>query len=210
MKAIQLRERGLTYAEIADEILKDSELGMIGGLPKGYDSAYAWRDVNAALDRWKKEEFESAESIMVLELKKLDTLEKGLQVRLRYFMESVRVDGNGDPLYEDDGVTPKIGHFNSMQAHKTMDSIIAQILKVMERREKLVGLDRTIHHVMIDWRKEVVESGIDHEELFNNAVERALEQLLAERENVIDAEFVDPDDDSDLSSDLNLSGESDE
>lgn len=91
--AMDLRLKGLSYREIAEEI----------GVAKGT----AHRYVKAAVKLAQTKYTEKAEMIMVLELKKLDKLE--------FALHEDALDGN-------------------VRASST-------ILKIMERRAKLLGLD---------------------------------------------------------------------
>lgn len=73
--SIQLRSAGLSYREIAKEMLQRYGTDM---LPTTYDERYAHRDVKFELDRLRLETMESASDYRMLELERLDQMQTAI------------------------------------------------------------------------------------------------------------------------------------
>lgn len=103
---LRMRKAGATYAEIAEAALRQYGPEQ---LPNGWDERYAYKDVKRELDKLRNEIGDSAETVLTLELQRLDDLLKGLW-----------------PL----------------AARKDPDlKAVDRILRLMERRARLLGLD---------------------------------------------------------------------
>lgn len=64
--ALQLRKQGATYKQIAEQVAK------MEGMPPAYSDAQAHRDVQAELTRWRMENQETVEDMIMMEKIRLD------------------------------------------------------------------------------------------------------------------------------------------
>lgn len=71
---LEYRSLGLTYQEIYDAMV--ARFG--NNLPTSYDPRYAWRDFQDEMERLKKETMETAQSLRILELNRLDQLQSAI------------------------------------------------------------------------------------------------------------------------------------
>lgn len=117
-KACQMRRDGHTWQEIADTLGLGSR-------------SEAYNDVARALDEARKELRESAEQFRELELERLDNLER--TVREVLAKQHVHVSASGRVVKGDDGVTI-VDDGPTLQA-------VDRLLKIAERRSRLLGLD---------------------------------------------------------------------
>lgn len=101
---LRLRKQGKTYVDIAQATIEEFGLER---LPAGFDDRYAWKDVSRELDRLRNEIADSVESIIELEVQRLDAMLDKLWDRVE----------NAD------------------------EKAIDRVLRIMERRAKLLGLD---------------------------------------------------------------------
>ena len=101
---LSLRKQGKTYVDIAQATIE--KFG-VERLPAGFDDRYAWKDVARELDRLRNEIAESAESIIELEIQRLDAML--------------------DKLWD--------------KVELADEKAIDRVLRIMERRAKLLGLD---------------------------------------------------------------------
>jgi len=116
-KALDYRVTGMTYQQIADAL--------------GVTRPTAWKYVAAALDEVAKETFAKAAQLRELELARLDHLQREAERILRskhvYVTQGGKIVYDGEERLNDDAPT--------MQAINT-------VLRIMERRAKLLGLDQ--------------------------------------------------------------------
>jgi len=64
---------------------------------------------------------------------------------------------------------------------------IDRVLAIMERRAKLLGLDKTNLYIQADWRREAERKGINAGEIFEKLVNEYVTRI--ERDGIVDAEF---------------------
>lgn len=142
-RACLLKAEGLSYQEIANRL--------------GHRSReHAFQDVQIALDTAQRKEAESVEHLRAVELARLDRMhaEAWRVMTTRHLLvQGGRVvrtggDGDGEPLY-DDGPT--------LEAIRTL-------LRVAERRSKLLGLDAPTR-IEATGELKVMVVGVDVEEL---------------------------------------------
>ncbi len=127
---MELRVKGYTYPMIAEKIKKMAANGELDyDLPEGYSEKIAWNDVKHELDTIVKETRETTEDFVSLELARLDKM-----------LSSVY--GLLDECEDDD---PKIKL-----------ATIDRLLKIQERRAKLIGLDMPSKIKLEDWRSEII------------------------------------------------------
>ncbi len=65
---------------------------------------------------------------------------------------------------------------------------VDRVLKIMERRAKILGLDKTNLYLEADWRKEAAKKGVSAGEIFEQLVSAYVERI---EEGAVDAEFSD-------------------
>lgn len=126
---LELRIQGFTYPQIAEKMLKrqaNHELDYT--LPPGYNERTAWKDVRHNLDDVVKETRETTEEFVLLELARLDKM-----------LSSVY------GIIENDESEPKVKL-----------ATIDRLLKIQERRAKLIGLDMPSKIKLEDWRSEII------------------------------------------------------
>lgn len=118
-KAVRARLEGKTWQQVADEL--------------GYSSmAHAHKDVTRALDAARKDLALVAEQHRELELQRLDSLEASARAVLDAAHIVVQ---HGKVVYDDDG--PLVDHDPALRA-------VDRLLKIAERRAKLLGLDQPV------------------------------------------------------------------
>lgn len=148
---IELRKAGMSYSDISDAVIKHFGLS---NLPAGYDEKRAHKDVMAVLELTRKEMFEDAQTIIELELERLDEILMSLWDRAL-----------GGDL-------------------KAVDKVLA----VMQRRAKMLGLDKTNLYLEADWKKEAEVKGISPEKLYERIVDAYVKSI---EQGAEDAEFAD-------------------
>ena len=174
---MRLRKDGLNYVQIAEKV---NALIPFEDLPKNYDERYAFKDVDRELQKAAKETFEDASQILMLDLQRYDDLLYGLQKRLRFFMEAPAEDESGEIIYDSYG-EPLSAFFTQAVGNQRMDAIIDRILKVLEQRRKMVGMDQTIHHHIVSWQKEMIDAGIPNpENIFEDMVNKRMDAIMLE------------------------------
>lgn len=112
---LAMRKSGATYDQIANAAIE--QFGT-DHLPSGWDKRYAYRDVQAELTSLRTDTAENAEAIRQIEVERLDALLAALWGQAR------------GKRTKDEYIPP------DLQA-------LDRVLKIMERRAKLVGLDKT-------------------------------------------------------------------
>lgn len=147
--AVELRKAGMSYNNIATAII--SHFGA-ENLPKHYDARYAYSDVLRVLEHTRAEMFEDAQTIIELELERLDELMMALW--------DSAISGN----------------------LKAVD----RVLMIMQRRAKMLGLEKTNLYIETDWRKEASLKGLSPDKLFERIVNAYVQTLESGAE---DAEF---------------------
>lgn len=121
-KAVKLRLAGKTWQAIVDEL--------------GYASTgAAHTDVKRALDAARKDLALVTEQHRELELQRLDDLE----AKVRSVLDGAHVTVQHGRVVKDDDGTPLPDHDPLMRAAD-------RLLKIAERRSKLLGLDQPIKH----------------------------------------------------------------
>jgi len=154
-RALELRIAGMTYSQIGDAI--------------GVGRATAYKYYREALGELLKENVEKMEELRQLELARLDHLQREAETVLRkshvYVSQGGKIVYDGDVKLVDDGPT--------MQA-------IATVLRIMERRSKLLGLDQP---TKIEQSGSVeVTTGYDLSKITDPDDVRKLMELLAKAE----------------------------
>ena len=112
---LRLRKMGGTYAEISSAA---TEKFGIDALPRGWDERYAYKDVARELQKLRTEVADAAEDVRALELQRLDDLLKSV-----WMLALGKQETKTTPA-----VAPDYDAFD-------------RVLKLMERRAKLTGLD---------------------------------------------------------------------
>lgn len=108
---IRLRKTGMTYQQISEATI--ARFGA-DGLPEGWDSRYAYKDVMRVLQGLNDEIREDGEELRELELMRLD--------RLFLAMYGQAIEGN--------------------------QGAVDRCLRIMERRARLLGLDKPEEHTL--------------------------------------------------------------
>ena len=124
--ATDLRKVGYTFEQIAK--LMSETLG------QSYSASMAYRDVTHTLNEAIKKSTETAEQILTLELMRLDELMRA------WWSEAV-----GKPSTNALEIAQTVDHLRAwleQEDHKKDKDAAAIILRVMERRAKLMGLDK--------------------------------------------------------------------
>lgn len=114
-QALELRKAGASYRRIGDQL--------------GISHEQARRDIEGALALHREDVASSADGLRALEVARLDDTLYKLQLYL-----------NGEPQYDAAGKFLNTKRF----APATVMAAIDRTLKVMERRAKLLGLDKPI------------------------------------------------------------------
>ena len=117
-QAVRMRRDGHSWQHIADTLGHGSR-------------AAAYTDVSRALEEARKELRESTDEFRELELQRLDNLER--TVRDVLVKQHVHVSASGRVVKGDDGVTI-VDDGPTLQA-------VDRLLKIAERRAKLLGID---------------------------------------------------------------------
>ena len=131
--ALALRIAGHTYRAIVDILRKrEADNKLEYEVPESYDARNCYRDVKHDLDAVLNERRENASELISLELNRLDDMTASIYSMLE--------ESDGE-----DGVEPKIKL-----------AAIDRLLKISERRSKLMGLDRPQKLQVIDWRSEII------------------------------------------------------
>lgn len=145
-RALKLRSRGWTYEMIAEEL----------GLA---DRAAAYTDIKRAVESATKEMHVSAREYLHMELEHLDELRRAAQNVLE--ARHVKIN-DGVPVYINEDGQVKIVIDDAPVLHA-----VATLLKVAERKAKLLGLDAPVKQ-QIEQDTKVVTiqvEGIDPEKL---------------------------------------------
>ena len=119
-RELELRRRGLTYEQIAEQV---------GIANKGT----VYRDIMAALKRQAERNDGKAAELRALELGKLDDLERAAQRVLTARHVTVN---NGKVIYD-----PTAADHTPMLDDEPVLRAIATLLRIAERRARLLGLD---------------------------------------------------------------------
>lgn len=129
-KASELRVRGLTYRKICEELHRIYDAGEADfHVWENYNERDAWRDVRTELNNVVKEQRETTEEFITLELQRLDLVTKAIY-----------------EILDDPEAEPKL-------RLAAMD----RLLKSQERRAKLLGLDMPVTVKTQDWRSEIIQ-----------------------------------------------------
>lgn len=127
--AVALRIAGNTYEKIYEKLkFREANGELDYKLPESYDARSAWKDVRHELDVVLTETRETTEEFITLELERLDKMTSSLY-----------------PILDDDdaGIKEKLVS-------------VDRLLKIQERRAKLLGLDMPQKYKVEDWRTEIV------------------------------------------------------
>jgi hypothetical protein len=126
-----LRQKGWTYAEIVQEMFATHS----NITPKSYSRRHAWEDVNEEIEKMRRENKESAATLVEIENLRLNNLYKEI--------EEVVV------TFEED------------DEHNTVKKInlkaVDRLLKISEKLALLNGLNKPVEHKITDWRSEIIE-----------------------------------------------------
>lgn len=114
-RVLELRDRGWTYQRIAERLVQ--EFGE-EKLPNGWDSRYAYKDLNRTLKAEREALRESAREMLDLELRRLDALHAS------FFPRALTRRAEDGTVIDPDPESARI------------------VLNVQKRRAKLVGLDK--------------------------------------------------------------------
>ena len=105
-----LRKQGKTYVDIARATI--DKFG-VERLPAGFDERYAWKDVSRELERLRAEIADSADSVIELEVQRLDAMldrlwpkvengdEKAVNTALRVMERRAKLLGLDSPTKQD-------------------------------------------------------------------------------------------------------------
>lgn len=125
VKVMELRMQGKSFRRIAEEI--------------GTSVTNVYRDYRTVMKEYADQALETASEIRALESQRLDELQNEMWSQLAE-ARSEKVDDNGDPI-------PR-----SAQDQNASLGTVNAIIRIMERRSKLAGLDAPSKHT-IDVRK---------------------------------------------------------
>lgn len=139
MQALQLRKAGASYRTIGRQL--------------GISHEQARRDVEQALSYIRDDVAQDARKLRDLELARLDDN----LLKVQDYIQGERVlvrDGNGNPILKPDGsdYVYEVRRF----APATVLAAIDRMLKISERRARLLGLDMPVKYEEVTWQSEIL------------------------------------------------------